>query len=101
MELPTGAVLLMYFHNIVNKFNLNLKELAVYQCANCLKIHAELCNAHATKKKPLVKSKDKELDLHRQHSDKGYVHHTMLTALCILQWSEMTLETAGEAGHIA
>ena len=41
MELLTVAVLLPYFHNIVDKFDLNLKYLVVDKCAKCLKLRAE------------------------------------------------------------
>ena len=57
MELLTVAVLLLYFGNVVEIFDLKLKELAVDQCAKCLKLCAELCNAHTTKNKPLVEAK--------------------------------------------
>ena len=66
-------------------FDLKLKELAVDQCAKCLKLRAELRNAHTKKNKPLVKAKEKELYLHRLQADKGYVHRVMLTVLFVLQ----------------
>ena len=55
MELPTVAMLLPYFCNIVDKFDLKLKDLALYQCVKCLKLCTELRNAHATKNKLMVK----------------------------------------------
>ena len=69
MELPTVAVSLPYFRNIVDKFDLKLKDLAIDQCSKCLKLRAELHNAYATKNTLLVKAKEKELDLHHQKSD--------------------------------
>ena len=41
MELLTVAVLLPYFHNIVDKFDLNLRYLVVDKCAKCFKLRAE------------------------------------------------------------
>ena len=101
MDLPTVAVLLPYFCNIVDKFDLKLKDLAIDQCSKCLKLRAELHNAYATKNTLLVKAKEKELDLHHQKSDKGYVHCTMLMALCVLEWDDVTLEPSREASQPA
>ena len=101
MELPTVAVSLPYFRNIVDEFDLKLKELAVDQCAKCLKLRAELCNARATKKVAVVEKKEEELDLHRRQADKGYVHRAMLTVMCVAQWAEITLAPAGEGGQPA
>ena len=48
-----------------------------------------------------MKAKEKELDFPHRQAYKGYVHRTMLTALCVLQWAEITLEPDGEVGQLS
>ena len=47
-----------------------------------------------------MKAKEKELDFPHRQAYKGNVHRTMLTAHCVLQWAEITLEPDGEVGQI-